>query len=71
MCETYLIYASECNTLWGLGGTVMNNGSAGGVAITIIKIYENFRLIIQLISIIFIMQIIIKITSLKTNKKIK
>lgn len=49
----------------------MNNGSAGGVAITIIGIYENFRSIIQISSIIFIMQIIIKITSLKTNKRIK
>lgn len=30
----YLIYASECRTRCGLGGTVTNSGSAGGAAMT-------------------------------------
>lgn len=30
----HFIYASECKTRCGLGGTVMNNGSAGDSFIT-------------------------------------
>lgn len=33
----YLMYASECKTRWGRGGTVTNRGSAGGAAAILIQ----------------------------------
>ena len=41
--DTYLIYASECKTRWGLGGTVINKGSCAGPAVTKIIFFLNYE----------------------------